>query len=720
MFYGGLGMKGKGFWVFAIVFLFMVLFLEKEVQGAVSIQQDKEKYPVYKNMEILEDPDGDLSIEDVSSPSYSNQFKRNDGGIPSYGYRSSVYWVRFEIENRIATESFILEFPYAPHDSIMLYEPKGASEYKVSYGGDLFPFAHRDLNHRHVTYHLQLHENQSQTYYVRFESEGSLQLSVILWEESAFAEKSVIEYLLLGLYFGAALAMIIYNLFLYFSLRVSTYIWYVIFIIGISMTQLTLNGFAYQFIWLESPWWNNRSIVFSLAISNAAGAIFVSRFLEVRHYTQRWCTFLHFIAIFNLVIMIVLMLNYTLALSLVMSSTVLLIFLVFTITMLCWKKGNVAARYLFLGWFVLLISGLIASLSDAGMLSVNAFTSYAPLIGSVIEMLLFSLALADKVKLLQKEKEKAEKKALVNMEKVLEKSQSLNKLNDELEERVKTRTRELEISTQKLLGMEMSRRHLLSNISHDLGTPMTTIRGYIKAMIDGVIDPGSPYYLEILYDKALYIDRLIEDLHDLSRLETGQASFYKKSITFHEFINKIVRVFERDVTSNNIEFRVNIYVSEKENSFTLYIDPARIKQMLENLISNAIKYTKEQGRITIDIMIYDDFFEFHNEKQEYLKEIAVALEEQLRSHKGTNLVIGIHDNGKGIDAKSLPFIFERYYRGDTENYETYRNTGLGLAIVKEIIDHHDGIIWAESMETKGSSFYFTLPIYLGEKEKEGE
>ena len=86
------------------------------------------------------------------------------------------------------------------------------------------------------------------------------------------------------------------------------------------------------------------------------------------------------------------------------------------------------------------------------MLSVNAFTSYAPLIGSVIEMLLFSLALADKVKLLQKEKENAEKRALVNMEKVLEKSQSLNKLNNELEERVKTRTRELEISTPKTIG----------------------------------------------------------------------------------------------------------------------------------------------------------------------------------------------------------------------------------------------------------------------------
>jgi two-component system, sensor histidine kinase LadS len=713
-------MKGKGFWVFAIVFLFMVLFLEKEVQGAVSIQQDKEKYPIYKSMEILEDPEGVLSIEDVSSPSYSNQFKKNDGGIPSYGYNSSVYWVRFEIDNRIATENFILEFPYAPHDSIMLFEPDRTSGYKVSYGGDLLPFDTRDRNHRHVTYNLQLHEKESHTYYVRFESEGSLQLSVILWEESAFAEKSLIEYLFLGLYFGAALAMVIYNLFLSLSLRVSTYIWYVIFIIGISLTQLTLNGIAYQFIWPESPWWNNRSIVFSLAITNAASAIFVSKFLEARHYAQRWCTLLHFIAIFNLVIMIVLMLNYTLALYLVMISTVLLIFLVFTTTVLCWKRGNVAARYLFLGWFVFLISGLVTSLSDAGMLSVNAFTSYAPLIGSVIEMLLFSLALADKVKLLQKEKEKAEKKALVNMEKVLEKSQSLNKLNNELEERVKTRTRELEISTEKLLGMEMSRRHLLSNISHDIGTPMTAIQGYIKAMIDGVIDPGSPYYLEILYDKTLYVDRLIQDLHDLSRLETGQASFYKISIPIHDFINKIVNGFERDVTKNNIKFTVNNYVSVKENSLTLCIDPDRIRQVLENLISNAIKYTKGQGSITIDVMICDDFFAFHNEKQKYIKEIAVALEEQLKSHKGSNLVIRVHDNGKGIDAKSLPFIFDRYYRGDTENYESYQNAGLGLAIAKEVIDHHDGIIWAESMETKGSSFYFTLPIYLGEKEKEGE
>ena len=106
----------------------------------MSIQQDKEKYLIYKNMEILEDQEGVLSIEDVSSPPRSNKFKKNDGGIPSYGYNSSVYWVRFEIDNRIDTENLILEFPYAPHDSIMLYEPNRASGYKVYYGGDLLPF----------------------------------------------------------------------------------------------------------------------------------------------------------------------------------------------------------------------------------------------------------------------------------------------------------------------------------------------------------------------------------------------------------------------------------------------------------------------------------------------------------------------------------------------------------------------------------------------------
>lgn len=667
-----------------------------DAQASVIINQEKTgKYNIYENMEILEDKEGNLTIEDVSSTTLSNQFTENKEGIPSYGYKSSVYWLRFEIDNQLSTDEYILEFPYAPHDSITLYEQNGTNKYTAFYGGDLLPFSERDRKHRHVTFELIIPEKETSIYYVRIQSEGSLQLSVVLWDEEAFSEKSIKEYLLFGIYYGSTLVMVVYNIFLYSSLRLRSYLWYVLLIFAVSMTQLTLNGFAYQFLWPDFPWWNNRSIVFSIALSNLAGALFVNKFLNVQHYAKRWSRILHMLTTFNIAILVVLMLSYSLALHLVTLSTILFIPVVLTTTILCWKRGNKAARYLFFAWFILLLTSLVSYLSDAGTLPLNTFTRYASLIGSFIEMILFSLALADRVKIIQMEKENAERATLL--------------LNEELEERVQKRTEELQKSTEKLVSMERSRRHLLSNISHDLGTPMTSIQGYVKAMLDGVIEPCDQTYLKIVHEKTIYIDRLIQDLHDLSRLDERQASFSLNKVSVQKFIQFLYQ-YKSDVTSKNLKFQFDHQLSLEKNEWVLFMDLNRMRQVMENLISNAVKYTKENGFIKIEVIEYEEFYRRHRHQEE----IAVALDNIGNIHRNQSLVIGVHDNGIGIDAESLPYIFDRFYRADAEQYDTYRNAGLGLAITKEIIDHHNGMIWAESLESRGSSFYFTLPIYTGE------
>lgn len=667
-----------------------------EAQASVLINQEKvEKYKIYENMEILEDKAGNLTIDDVSSTTFSNQFTDNKEGIPSYGYQSSVYWMRFEIDHQLSTDEYILEFPYAPHDSITLFEQTGTNQYKTYNGGDLLPFSERDRKHRHVTFELTLPENESRTYYVKIKSEGSSQLSVVLWNEEAFSEKSLIEYLLFGIYYGSTLVMVVYNIFLYSSLRLRSYLWYVLLIFAVSMTQLTLNGFAYQFLWPDFPWWNNRSIVFFIALSNLVGALFVNRFLDVQQYAKIWSRILHVLTAFNIGIIVVLMMSYSLALHLVTLSTILFIPVVLTTTILCWKRGNKAARYLFFAWFIFLLTSLVSYLSDAGILPLNTFTRYSSLLGSLIEMILFSLALADRVKIIQLEKERAEQATLL--------------LNEELEERVQKRTEELQISTEKLVSMERSRRHLLSNISHDLGTPMTSIQGYVKAMLDGVIEPCDQTYLKIIHEKTLYIDRLIQDLHDLSRLEERQASFSLNRVSVQKFIQFLYQ-FKADVTSKNLEFQFDHQLSIEENEWVLLMDLNRMRQVMENLISNAVKYTKENGFIKIEVIEYEEFYRRHRHQEE----IAVALDKIGNNPRNQSLVIGVHDNGIGIDAESLPYIFDRFYRADAEQYDTYRNAGLGLAITKEIIDHHNGMIWAESFESKGSSVYFTLPIYTGE------
>lgn len=670
-----------------------------EAQASVIINQEKVgKYKIYENMEILEDKEGNLRIDEVSSTTFSNQFTENKEGIPSYGYKSSVYWMRFEIDNQLYADEYILEFPYAPHDSITLYEQTGTNKYTAYYGGDLLPFSERDRKHRHVTFELSLPEKETRTYYVKIQSEGSLQLSVLLWDEETFSEKGLIEYLLFGIYYGSALVMVVYNIFLYSSLRLRSYLWYVLLIFAVSMTQLTLNGFAYQFLWPDFPWWNNRSIVFSIAFSNLAGALFVNKFLDVRQYAKGWSRILHVLTVFNTGILVVLMMSYSLALHLVTLSTILFIPVVLTTTILCWKRGNKAARFLFFAWFIFLLTGLVSSLSDAGTLPLNTLTRHASLIGSLIEMILLSLALADRVKIIQMEKENAERAALL--------------LNEELEERVQKRTEELQISTEKLVSMERSRRHLLSNISHDLGTPMTSIQGYVKAMLDGMIEPCDQTYLKIIHEKTIYIDRLIQDLYDLSRLEERQASFSLNKVSVQKFIHFLYQ-FKADVNSKNIAFQFDSQLSLEQNEWVLSMDLNRMRQVMENLISNAVKYTKENGSIKIDVIEYEEFYKKFQERKGHQEEIAVALEKKGNSHSHQSLVIGVHDNGKGIDTESLPYIFDRFYRADAEQYDSYRNAGLGLAIAKEIIDYHNGMIWAESLESQGSSFYFTLPIYTG-------
>lgn len=697
-------------WVWSLLALLLVLTgIENRADAAVHIQEDMEKYVLHENMAILEDKEGELTIDEVSSPLFLQKFQLHKGGVPNYGYQKSVYWVRLEIENPLPSKEFVLEIPYAPHDSIVLYRQDHFGEYKAFASGDLLPFSERELNHRYVTYEITVPGEEVSTYYLRFESEGSLQLPLNLWEENAFSDKSLKEYLLLGLYFGATLALILYNLFLYASLRMPSYLWYVLFIIGICMTQLTLHGFAYQFFWPENPWWNNRSIVFFIALTNAAGTMFVNKFLNVRKFAPRLDYLLRTLAVLSVGVMGVLMFDYTLALDLVTVLTVFVILTALVTIVVCWKRGNKAARFLFVGWIFFLLSSLLNSLADAGILPINAFTSYGSMIGSVVEMVIFSLAFADRVKIYQLEKEKAERSALENKEKALAQLQLLNRLkdeiNEELEERVKQRTIELEEKTEELLKMEESRRHLLTNISHDLRTPLTTIRGYISAMIDGLIEPTDQKYLKILHDKTLYINRLIKDLFALSVLESGQVHFYKEWIYVQDFVANFLSEFEEDVLASKIRFQLKSTLTEKDAGYMLNIDLGRIRQVMENLISNAKKHSKGLGEIVIEVLTYDDFLAVQREGKKYASEVSAAIESKVKDH--STLIIGVHDNGEGIDEKVLPYIFDRYYR----EISHFKNTGLGLDIAKEIIHYHDGVIWAESVKSVGSSFFFTLPLY---------
>ncbi|WP_409342615.1 sensor histidine kinase [Paenibacillus sp. MBLB4367] len=270
----------------------------------------------------------------------------------------------------------------------------------------------------------------------------------------------------------------------------------------------------------------------------------------------------------------------------------------------------------------------------------------------------------------------------------------LQSANRSLEDKVRERTatleekkRELEDANGVLSRMEQSRRRLLSNISHELGTPLTTVRGYIKAMIDGVVKVGDPVYLQLIYDKTVFLDRMIGDLFELSKLEGRQIRFEFREAEVEQLIRRLFAKFELDMRDRKLAYELGPIIEPvRDRTAFAAVDPIRIEQVYGNLLVNAQKNTPAGGKIRIET------------------------EWAAGDGRQGSVTIKVIDTGRGIAEDELPFLFDRFYKGRvSQKQETY-GVGLGLAISKEIVSCHDGEIGVRSKLGEGSVFYFTLPV----------
>lgn len=228
---------------------------------------------------------------------------------------------------------------------------------------------------------------------------------------------------------------------------------------------------------------------------------------------------------------------------------------------------------------------------------------------------------------------------------------------------------------------EENRKTLIANISHDLKTPITAIQGYIEGLVDGSIqrEEDREKYLKIIHHNTVYINKLIDDLFLFSKLDMQKLDFYYETVEISPFMNDFMEEYKFDLEEKNIEFH---YVNELDGKYYVSLDGKRFHQAFNNLMNNAVTHGPEQGLI-----------------------IHITMEEH---EEGIYLII--QDNGFGISSDKLPYIFDRFYRIDTERKKDYVCTGLGLAIARELIEAHQGTITVSSVENKGTCFVIWLPI----------
>ena len=232
----------------------------------------------------------------------------------------------------------------------------------------------------------------------------------------------------------------------------------------------------------------------------------------------------------------------------------------------------------------------------------------------------------------------------------------------------------------RLRQLETIRTDFVANVSHELRTPLTSIKGFIETLLDGGIDSRetTKRFLTIMYQETDRLNRLIADLLDLSRLESGQTGLNRTKVFLAPLVEEVRLTLQEQLADKNISLSVEL------GPTPVWADEDQIREVLFNLIDNAIKYSTDGGSIKV-------------------KEI----------NRGDQQEFVVCDQGIGIPKKSIPRIFERFFRVDKARSREIGGTGLGLSIVKHIIERHDGRVWVESEPGKGELFSFFTPEVRG-------
>lgn len=236
--------------------------------------------------------------------------------------------------------------------------------------------------------------------------------------------------------------------------------------------------------------------------------------------------------------------------------------------------------------------------------------------------------------------------------------------------------------------IEMERREFVSNVSHELRTPLTTMRSYLEALADGAWKDESiaPTFLNVTQTETERMIRLVNDLLQLSRMDSQEYELNKDIVLFNSFFNRIIDRFEM-AKSQSVTFERLL----PEASYYVEIDTDKVTQVIDNIISNAIKYSPDGGNVRFGFTVQDEM-----------------------------LKVMISDDGMGIPKENVGRIFDRFYRVDRARARSMGGTGLGLAIAREMIEAHGGKIWVESEEGYGTTIFFTLQYDPDEFDEAGE
>ena len=630
--------------------------------GAVVFDEHTRSLPLGKVMSVFEDVRGDASIEDITSPALQASFRQHDKEVLNAGYSRSVFWLRLDLEYRpqqaTGVQPWFLELSYPPLDHVQLYLADAQGHYQLSQNtGDALPFSSREIKQHNYVFELKLAPAQPQSVYLRLESQGSIQAPLTLWSPSAYLEAQPARIYVLGIIYGVLLVMLIYNLFIFLSVRDTSYFYYILYIASFGFYQLSVNGAAIEYLWPNSPWWANAATPFLIGASALFGCQFSRSFLHTGEHSP-WVDRALLLMMACGVLVMTLSLTASYALSLRLATYLALGFtvVIFSAGAVAWIRGMRVARYFIIAWSAFLIGGIINTLMVLGYLPNMFLTMYASQIGSALEVGLLSLALADRINAMKEDRTQILREAGLKLEAFNQELAHSNRLKDEF----------------------------LATVTHELRTPMNGVIGSLELMQMLDLDGELASYQKTAASSARDMMRMVNDILALTELQAGRLYPRREPFSLRGLFDGVRAQYAPRAEEKGLRF-----ILELDDSLPdiLEGDASKLLQSLNCLLDNAIKFTS-------------------------VGEVCVRVSRGGTASDSLPLRIEISDSGVGFIAPADGKLYQRFHQLDGSMTREHGGLGIGLAICRQLVDLLGGDLSHESRLGQGSRFRLDLPMAL--------
>lgn len=674
-----------------------------------------------KSIYLLKDEKDTLPFSEVLT---SENFKLSTENVPNLGISKNTFWIRFTVKNEFENRRILLQLQYPIIDEIEFYSPNKKNEYSFIKAGELLPFDHREINNQNYLFYLDIPKGETYTYYMKVKSGEQIQLPLLIGAQQPIYEDLIQKDLVFGLYIGIILVMAIYNLFVYFTVRDRSYIYYVSYIISVGLTQAVLQGYGFKYLWPNTPWLVLQS-TFLVPVFNGWTAIwFVKHFLNTKQNYPLGNKILNGIFVFYTICLVLSLMNqFYFAQSLVQLTASIGSLLTIYIAYKIGRQGYRPANYFLVAWTIFLLSVVVFVLRNFNILPYNDVTFYALQIGSALEVTLLSFALADKINIYRKEKEESQLQALRISQ---ENEKIIREQNVMLEVKVEERTHELNLSNQELntaltelknaqtqlvdAEKMASLGQLTAGIAHEINNPINFVSSNIKPLRRDIEDIQAliAKYEGVIAEQAMddkfeEVKKFKKELdydyltHEIDVLLKGMADGAGRTVEIVKGLKSFSRLDESDLKYANINEGIDSTLIILSSTFRGKINIVRdlgeipeiecfagkLNQVFMNIINNA-------AQAVLTAHANDD-------------EGKVVIKTQ---PSGDGVSIHIIDNGVGMTEEVRSKIFDPFFT----TKKAGEGTGLGLSIVYSIIELHKGSIEVKSELGVGTEFIITLPL----------